>query len=131
MAETNHINASLSQQRTSDAEPTQDLDTALDTDMDVIEANHANGANFDGAGDGTTAAAAGAETAAPNLANVALAIDPKITSAKDTTLREFLGKMDEYAPIVSKQPGPFWKEEEGRGGEGGGRREEEQTWELS
>lgn len=30
--------------------------------------------------------------------------EPKLPSRKDTSLKEFLGKMDDYAPIVSSMP---------------------------
>lgn len=32
--------------------------------------------------------------------------EPKLLTRKDTSLKEFLSKMDDYAPIVSIQPAP-------------------------
>lgn len=40
-------------------------------------------------------------TAAPEPQNLP---EPRIPVKKDVTLREFLGKMDDYAPIVSSSP---------------------------
>lgn len=44
----------------------------------------------------------GQEEEEPNP--VAAAPEPKLPSRKDTSLKEFLSKMDDYAPIVSKVP---------------------------
>ena len=37
---------------------------------------------------------------------VAPAVEPRLPTRKDTSLREFLNKMDDYAPIVRAQLGP-------------------------
>jgi hypothetical protein len=51
--------------------------------------------NLDGANDAEPSAANG-------VAEAATTFEARIPVKKDATLREFLGKMDEYAPIVSK-----------------------------
>lgn len=40
------------------------------------------------------------EDAMPSATEVPTASEPKIPAKKDASLREFLGKMDDYAPIV-------------------------------
>jgi hypothetical protein len=53
----------------------------------------ADAMNLDGANDTEPAAVNG-------MADSAAAFEARIPAKKDATLREFLGKMDEYAPIV-------------------------------
>ncbi|KXT01823.1 hypothetical protein AC578_1992 [Pseudocercospora eumusae] len=36
----------------------------------------------------------------PNIANIPAVVEPRIPQKKDTSLREFLGKMDDYAPLI-------------------------------
>lgn len=36
-----------------------------------------------------------------NEEDVPTAVDPKIPTRKDTSLKEFMAKMDDYAPVVS------------------------------
>lgn len=40
-------------------------------------------------------------TAVNGVSDTTVAFEARIPAKKDATLREFLGKMDEYAPIVS------------------------------
>lgn len=72
---------------------TEDFDPTLDPDIDMEVTEQGNPLELGGAG--------APDPAAPGLLPGAPAADPKIPSKKDTTLREFFGKMDEYAPIVS------------------------------
>jgi transcription initiation factor TFIID subunit 10 len=51
--------------------------------------------NIDGGNDAEPTARNGGEDAVPAQ------LEARIPAKKDTTLREFLGKMDDYAPIVS------------------------------
>jgi transcription initiation factor TFIID subunit 10 len=53
----------------------------------------ADAMNLDGANDAEPAAVNG-------VSESAAAFEARIPAKKDATLREFLGKMDEYAPIV-------------------------------
>ena len=55
--------------------------------------------NLDGANDAEPAAVNG-------MADSAAAFEARIPAKKDATLREFLGKMDDYAPIVCQMPSP-------------------------
>lgn len=72
--------------------PVDDLDATLDTDMNTGAAPEAM--NLDGANDSAPTAPNGAPaTEAP--------FEARIAAKKDVTLREFLGKMDEFAPVVS------------------------------
>jgi transcription initiation factor TFIID subunit 10 len=64
--------------------PEPDLDASIEQDIDM---------NADQTGAGAEESAAGAE-----VDQLAESAQP---SKKETSLREFLGKMDEYAPIVS------------------------------
>lgn len=106
MADTNHI-ASAQEDIVPKMEPgEEELDASLDADVDMAETQQSTAAmNMDGAGDvdaPTAATAAGAT--ASELDPVAPAPDLRPLGKKDTTLREFLGKMDEYAPIVRTSP---------------------------
>jgi transcription initiation factor TFIID subunit 10 len=79
----------------------EELDAGIDAEL-VPEAdstaNNADAMNLDGASDARPATTAvngvDAEPAAP-------ALESRIPAKKDASLREFIGKMDEYAPIVS------------------------------
>jgi len=51
-----------------------------------------NAVNFDGSGD--------AGPTGPDIDPAAAAADPRLPTKKDASLREFLGKMDDYAPII-------------------------------
>jgi transcription initiation factor TFIID subunit 10 len=64
----------------------EELDTTVEADVDMTEANpNAN----DFGGDGTQ-----------DIDPVAPAAEIRVPTKKDASLREFLGKMDEFAPIV-------------------------------
>ena len=73
-------------------EPEAELDASLEAEIDLANTDKADTMNVDGA-DEANASAADVEAVAP-------APDPRLPSKKDATLREFLGKMDDYAPIV-------------------------------
>lgn len=63
----------------------EELDAVIEPEVDINAANEVDNMNVDGTND--------IETAAPTL-------ESRIPAKKDATLREFLGKMDDYAPIV-------------------------------
>ncbi|KAL4943239.1 hypothetical protein BDV06DRAFT_190311 [Aspergillus oleicola] len=69
------------------------LGSSIEQDTEVM-ANNSAGNSAGAAGD---AVAAGEEIGNPVQAT---SVDAAATSKKETSLREFLGKMDEYAPIV-------------------------------
>ncbi|KZF19484.1 transcription initiation factor IID, TAF10 subunit [Xylona heveae TC161] len=71
-------------------EEEKDLDASIDADIDMGgTSSQPNAMNMDGAADGDD-----------DVDPVAPAPDPRVPSKKDATLREFLGKMDDYAPII-------------------------------
>lgn len=78
--------ASSTQPETTDSaiKPDPDLDASIEQDVDMNEEQNAQGA--------------GAPALAPEVEPLAAAPPPP--TKKETSLREFLGKMDEYAPIV-------------------------------
>jgi transcription initiation factor TFIID subunit 10 len=77
-------------------EPETSDPSALDAPVDMVNNTTATNAEA-----GAAAAAAGAgDAAAGDPAQAVVSSDTAATSKKETSLREFLGKMDEYAPIV-------------------------------
>jgi transcription initiation factor TFIID subunit 10 len=70
-----------------------DLDASLEADV-TQDPTQPSSMNLDGAND--------PEPSAPRngVTDAAAALESRIPAKKDATLREFLGKMDEYAPIV-------------------------------
>lgn len=73
------------------------LDPSIEADISQ-DATQPDAMNLDGAND--------AEPATRNgVAEVTTSLEARIPAKKDATLREFLGKMDEYAPIVCRSPG--------------------------
>ncbi|KAF1821582.1 transcription initiation factor IID, TAF10 subunit [Dissoconium aciculare CBS 342.82] len=71
---------------------------AADDNMNLDGANDAAGAaSGDAAGNAATTTALDVEGALNNLPAV---LEPRIPQKKDTSLREFLGKMDDYAPLI-------------------------------
>lgn len=102
MAEPNHVQPSQEQEPIPKTEPVEEeLDASLDADIDMVGTQQPSSLNMDGAGgeeNNTTEAAAAA-----GLEAVGSAMDAKAVGKKDATLREFIGKMDEYAPIVRRQ----------------------------
>jgi hypothetical protein len=88
-----------------DAIPDADLDATLDTEMDVDSTappTHAEPQAQQPEQDG--AAAAGGERGGNAIPP---ADDVRVLQKKDTSLREFLSKMDEYGPIVCCPLPPF------------------------
>ena len=76
----------------------EDLDTSIDVDINPETATQQDSMNVDGANESTQADPLGVGTES---------LEPRIPAKKDATLREFLNKMDEYAPIVrSRFPFP-------------------------
>ena len=81
-------------------EVNDELDHAVDDEIkqDATQLE-ADAMNLDGANDAEPAAVNG-------MADSAAAFEARIPAKKDATLREFLGKMDDYAPIVCHMPSP-------------------------
>jgi len=72
-----------------------DLDVAIETDMNIAGPSQAaDPMNVDGANDAEAHSMNGVDPTIPQ------ALEARIPAKKDATLREFLGKMDDYAPIV-------------------------------
>lgn len=83
-----------------DTEIMDDLDATVDTEINPENNPQPDAMNLDGAN----------ETEAPQRNGVATEhpIEARIPAKKDATLREFLSKMDEFAPIVCLAPP--WRE---------------------
>jgi len=85
----------MSDSTTQPLDATMDVNDELDPTVEE-EINHdavqADTMNLDGAAD--------AEPAVNGIADAAQTFEARIPAKKDATLREFLGKMDDYAPIV-------------------------------
>ena len=95
MAEPNHVDA-VKDEHMSQVEPAEDeLDASLDADIDMTGTQQPSSMIMDGAGEESGTAA--------NLNPVEEVLDSKTPSRKDATLREFLGQMDDYAPIVRRR----------------------------
>ncbi|KAJ9648026.1 hypothetical protein H2199_001803 [Coniosporium tulheliwenetii] len=76
----------------------EDLDAAIETDMNIDgPSQSADPMNVDGANDAESHGVNGVDPTIPQ------ALEARIPAKKDATLREFLGKMDDYAPITSPQ----------------------------
>jgi len=73
-------------------EANEELDTTVEEEINR-DATQADAMNLDGATDAEPAALNGGTDATA-------AFEARIPAKKDATLREFLGQMDEYAPIV-------------------------------
>jgi transcription initiation factor TFIID subunit 10 len=82
---------STTQPLDSNMEVNEDLDPTVEEEINR-DATEADTMNVDGAAD--------AEPAVNGIADAAQTLEARIPAKKDATLREFLGKMDEYAPIV-------------------------------
>lgn len=67
------------------AEPTQDVDASLDEEMQNVTE----------------------EAKADEVDPVAPSLEAKMPTRKDTSLKEFLAKMDDYAPIVCSVLSPI------------------------
>ena len=72
--------------------PAVEGDASLDADTKP-DTSQPDAMNLDGANDAGPSAQNG-------TANPELSFEPRIPDKKDATLREFLAKMDDYAPIV-------------------------------
>jgi hypothetical protein len=83
---------SASQPPDTKMEVTNDLDQSVENEINQ-DATQTDAMNLDGANDDAPTA--------NGLPEVAATFEQRIPAKKDATLREFLGKMDEYAPIVS------------------------------
>ncbi|KAH9865398.1 hypothetical protein J1614_008981 [Plenodomus biglobosus] len=70
----------------------EDLDATVDDEINH-DAPQADAMNLDGANDAEPAVVNG-------VTDETAAFEARIPAKKDATLREFLGKMDEYAPII-------------------------------
>ncbi|KAI9722039.1 MAG: hypothetical protein M1812_001999 [Candelaria pacifica] len=77
---------------------TSEIDASLEVDLDMSAPSNPNPSalNLDGANSINDSSS----TLAPSLDPIAQAPDPRMPTKKDASLREFLGKMDEYAPII-------------------------------
>ena len=103
---------SVKQEQPDPAEGTQELDATIDHDIDMNAAENIQDNVPEVSNEETKtadAAEAGTEAAGPGV--IPADVDPLAAAAppskKETSLREFLGKMDEYAPIVRKLLFPF------------------------
>ncbi|MCJ1363696.1 hypothetical protein MMC16_002805 [Acarospora aff. strigata] len=70
-----------------------DMDALVEADIDMNGASNPAGMNMDGSGDLDPASAS-------DLNPIAAASDPRVPTKKDASLREFLNRMDDYAPII-------------------------------
>lgn len=75
-----------------DTDAMDDLDANVDAEIEPENDQQADAMNLDGAND--------AEAPQPNGVATTNPIEARIPAKKDATLREFLSKMDEFAPIV-------------------------------
>ncbi|KAI9809759.1 MAG: hypothetical protein M1825_000192 [Sarcosagium campestre] len=74
-----------------DVAPEADLDASIDADIDMAGTNKPDAMALDGAVD---------EAAPTEVDPISGAPDVQLPTKKDATLREFLSKMDDYAPII-------------------------------
>jgi transcription initiation factor TFIID subunit 10 len=105
---------STSEQPTQSTAEDSSLENLPDRDIDVELNPAASGSataddsmNLDGANDAATGVDAQTKSTAPaptasegGLNNLPAVLEPRIPQKKDTSLREFLGKMDDYAPLI-------------------------------
>ncbi|KAF2661431.1 transcription initiation factor IID, TAF10 subunit [Lophiostoma macrostomum CBS 122681] len=75
------------------SEVANDLEASLEADV-TQDPTQPDSMNLDGANDAEPSAARNGVT------DAATALESRIPAKKDATLREFLGKMDDYAPII-------------------------------
>jgi hypothetical protein len=83
---------STTQPPDSNMDVNEELDPTVEEEINR-DATQADAMNIDGAADAEPAAVNG-------ITDTAQTFEARIPAKKDATLREFLGKMDEYAPIV-------------------------------
>lgn len=88
-----------------DAELEQDPDVGMVGTQDTVEKTDSQQPSA------AAAVAAAVAPAAPEQPDISMEMPPAPPSRKDATLREFLSKMDDYAPIVRRNqvshPPPF------------------------
>lgn len=81
-----------------DAEMNDDLDAGIEADLNNQGTQQPEAMNVDGA----------TEAEPPQRNGVAENhVEARIPAKKDATLREFMSKMDDFAPIVQPAPPPF------------------------
>ncbi|KAF2145806.1 uncharacterized protein K452DRAFT_349222 [Aplosporella prunicola CBS 121167] len=86
----------------------EELDKTIDADLNLnpdagSSAAHPDAMNLDGAPNDADAAGNGSGAGAPGqegLNSAQPALESRIPTKKDASLREFMGKMDDYAPII-------------------------------
>jgi len=78
-------------------DPSLDVDRDLDAEINPTSSTDTMAMNVDGANDAAGPAVA-PET--NGLSAIPAVLEPRIPQKKDTSLREFLGKMDDYAPLI-------------------------------
>lgn len=88
------INTQPTQESTED--PALDVDRELDAEINPASSNETMAMNMDGPNDAPGASAPEAN----GLSAIPAVLEPRIPQKKDTSLREFLGKMDDYAPLI-------------------------------
>jgi len=76
---------------TADADMNEDLDASIAADLQPEPTQPVDAMNLDGANDADPPQRNGGPE---------IPLETRIPAKKDATLREFLSKMDEYAPIV-------------------------------
>lgn len=81
---------------TLDNQQERDLDAEIQHPQSSTDTMNANESSSSAAA--PAAASQGAE--ANGLNNIPAVVEPRIPQKKDTSLREFLGKMDDYAPLI-------------------------------
>ena len=74
------------------SEPDAELDASIENDIDMTGTAKPDAMNLDGAAD--------ADPAGVDMDPVAPGPEPRVPSKKESSLREFISKMDDYAPIV-------------------------------
>ncbi|KXT16549.1 hypothetical protein AC579_6311 [Pseudocercospora musae] len=77
-------------------DPALDSKQERDLDAEIAPANSMNEQNTASTAQPATEQSNGL----PNIANIPAVVEPRIPQKKDTSLREFLGKMDDYAPLI-------------------------------
>jgi transcription initiation factor TFIID subunit 10 len=76
----------------------EELDASVDADINPDPPTQADNKTLDGAND---------PNSADDVDGVPEVAEPRILAKKDATLREFLNKMDDHAPIV-RTPNPLY-----------------------
>lgn len=89
--------ASTQPTQPSTEDPALDVDHDLDAEINPALSTETSAMNMDSAND-TQASATAPET--NGLSSIPAVLEPRIPQKKDTSLREFLGKMDDYAPLI-------------------------------